>query len=245
MWIVRIILLAMLFGGVAAFGYVLARRKKSEGVLENRPINLLGVIVYNLACYLLAGLPSDQAVFAAPEFLTHTGTRTGFLLAGLALIILGVVLFTASVRQRKTVGGENVKEGLLTGGVYRIARHPIYAGIVMVSLGLGARIRHVGRPADDPADLAGERGGGVDRGNLRHRRALPGGIRRVPQADGDVRAGQPVGRIARFVGGSGLRGFDINLSTKDTKVDRKSTKHGNEMRIPIFQVSFADLKEAA
>jgi protein-S-isoprenylcysteine O-methyltransferase Ste14 len=136
MWVVRIILLTMLFSGVAAFSYFLARRRNSEGVLESRPINLLGVIVYNLACYLLAGLPSDGAVFAAPEFLTHTGTRTGFLLAGLALIILGVVLFTASVRQRKTVGGENVKEGLLTGGVYRIARHPIYTGIVMVSLGL-------------------------------------------------------------------------------------------------------------
>jgi protein-S-isoprenylcysteine O-methyltransferase Ste14 len=136
MWVVRIILSVMLFSGVAAFSYFLARRRKSEGVLENRPINLLGVIVYNLACYLLAGLPSDPAVFTAPEFLTHTGTRIGFLLAGLALIILGVVLFTASVRQRKTVGGENVKEGLLTGGVYRIARHPIYTGIVTVSLGL-------------------------------------------------------------------------------------------------------------
>jgi protein-S-isoprenylcysteine O-methyltransferase Ste14 len=140
MWVVRIILLVMLFGGVAGFGYFLARRRKSEAVLENRPINLVGVIVYNLACYLLAGLPSDGAVFAAPEFLAHTGTRTGFLLAGLALIILGVAVFTASVRQRKTVGGENVKEGLLTGGVYRIARHPIYTGIVMVSLGLALAI---------------------------------------------------------------------------------------------------------
>jgi protein-S-isoprenylcysteine O-methyltransferase Ste14 len=141
MWVVRIILSVMLFGGIAAFSYFLARRRKSEGVLENRPINLLGVIVYNLACYLLVGLPSDPAVFAAPEFLTHTGTRTGFLLAGLVVIILGIALFIASVRQRKTVGGENVKEGLLTGGVYRIARHPIYAGIVMVSFGLALALR--------------------------------------------------------------------------------------------------------
>ncbi|MGB7539896.1 MAG: methyltransferase, partial [Anaerolineales bacterium] len=99
-------------------------------------INLLGVIVYNLACYLLAGLPSDSAVFATPDFLAKAGTRTGFLIAGLILIVLGVVLFIASVRQRKTVGGENVKQGLLTSGVYRIARHPIYTGIVMVSLGM-------------------------------------------------------------------------------------------------------------
>ncbi len=136
MWIVRIILFVVLFSGVAAFGYFLARRKKSEGLLENRPINLLGVIAYNLACYLLAGLPSDSTVFAAPDFLATPGTRIGFLLTGMVLFLLGAAIFIQSVRQRKTVGGENVKEGLLTGGVYRIARHPIYTGIMMVSLGL-------------------------------------------------------------------------------------------------------------
>ena len=136
MWFVRIFLMAILFGGVAAFSSALAHRKEREGLLENRPLNLLGVIAYNLACYLLAGLPSDTAVFAAPDFLVHPGTRAGFLIAGLALILLGVWIFIVSVRQRKTVGGENVKEGLLTGGVYRIARHPIYTGIVMVSLGV-------------------------------------------------------------------------------------------------------------
>jgi protein-S-isoprenylcysteine O-methyltransferase Ste14 len=136
MWYVRFFLLVILCGGVAAFSSALAHRKERAGLLENRPLNLFGVILYNLACYLLAGLPSDTAVFATPDFLANPGSRTGFLLTGLALIILGVALFTASVRQRKTVGGENVKEGLLTGGVYRIARHPIYTGIVMVSFGL-------------------------------------------------------------------------------------------------------------
>jgi len=125
MWLIRIFLLTILCGGVAAFSFVLARRKESERLIENRPINLLGVIAYNLACYLLAGLPSDEAAFAAPDFLANPGTRTGFVIAGMMLIILGAAVFILSVRQRKTVGGENVKEGLLTSGVYRIARHPI------------------------------------------------------------------------------------------------------------------------
>ena len=135
MWIVRCILLAVLGLSVSAFGFFLKRREDSGALLENRALNLVGVIAYNLACYSLAGLPSDPAVFPAPPFLTNSGTRTGFLVVGLALIAAGVAVFTVSVRRRKTVGGENVKEGLLTTGIYSFARHPIYTGIISVSLG--------------------------------------------------------------------------------------------------------------
>jgi protein-S-isoprenylcysteine O-methyltransferase Ste14 len=140
MWIVRIIIAVVMFAMVAAFGTVLKRRTENDRLLENRPVNLLGVIIYNLACYAMAGLPSDPSVFPPPAFLAHTGVRTGFLIAGATAIALGAVFFIVAVRQRKTVGGENVKEGLLTGGVYRIARHPIYTGIVMVSLGLALTV---------------------------------------------------------------------------------------------------------
>ncbi len=136
MWIVRCILLAVLVLSISAFAYFLRRREDSEALLENRAINLLGVIAYNLACYSLAGLPSDPTVFLAPPFLAHAGTRTGFLVVGLALIAAGAAVFIISVRRRKTVGGENVKEGLLTTGIYSFARHPIYTGIVSVSFGL-------------------------------------------------------------------------------------------------------------
>lgn len=136
MWIVRFILLAVLGLSISAFAYFLKRREDSGALLENRALNLLGVIAYNLACYCLAGLPSDPAVFAAPRFLGNAGVRTGFLIAGVALILFGVVIFVVSVRRRKTVGGENVKEGLLITGIYSFARHPIYTGIVSVSFGL-------------------------------------------------------------------------------------------------------------
>jgi protein-S-isoprenylcysteine O-methyltransferase Ste14 len=136
MWTVRVILMAVLVIQIAAFTFFMKRRQQNGAVLENRAVNLLSVIIYNLACYGLAGLPSDPTVFAAPDFLESPGTRTGFLLAGLILIPLGVWIFAASVRRRRTVGGENVKEGLLTTGIYSFARHPIYTGIVSVSLGL-------------------------------------------------------------------------------------------------------------
>ena len=136
MWTIRLILLAALVLSIGAFAYFMRRRQESEAMLENRPINLIGVILYNLACYCLAGLPSDPAVFTAPRFLGNAGVRTGFLIAGVALILFGLVIFIVSVRRRKTVGGENVKEGLLTTGIYSFARHPIYAGIVSVSFGL-------------------------------------------------------------------------------------------------------------
>ena len=35
-----------------------------------------------------------------------------------------------------TLGGQDTKEGLLTSGIYRYTRHPIYTGIVWMSLGL-------------------------------------------------------------------------------------------------------------
>lgn len=136
MWTIRLVLLAVLVLSIGAFAYFMRRRQESEALLENRPINLIGVILYNLACYCLAGLPSDPAVFTAPRFLGNAGARIGFVITGVALILFGVVVFIVSVRRRKTVGGENVKEGLLTTGIYSFARHPIYSGIVSVSFGL-------------------------------------------------------------------------------------------------------------
>jgi protein-S-isoprenylcysteine O-methyltransferase Ste14 len=136
MWIVRITLSVIMFIMVMAFGNVLKRRKENDRLLENRPVNLLGVIIYNLAFYLMAGLPSDPNVFSPPAFLAESGVRIGFLIVGLVLIAFLLVVLLIVVRQRKTVGVENVKEGLLTSGAYRFARHPIYAGIVLISLGV-------------------------------------------------------------------------------------------------------------
>jgi protein-S-isoprenylcysteine O-methyltransferase Ste14 len=143
MWIVRVILLGLLIASVAVFGVFLRRRAEAGfgRVLENRPVNLLGVIAYNLACYLLAALPSAPGVFSAPAFLADPFVAGGFLAAGLGLSVLAAAFMIAAVRQRKTVGGENVKAGLLTDGVYRFARHPIYMAIFGMSFGLALVFR--------------------------------------------------------------------------------------------------------
>jgi protein-S-isoprenylcysteine O-methyltransferase Ste14 len=136
MWIIRILLAVIMFVMIGVFGKFLKRRRENDRLLENRPINLVGVILYNLACYAMAGLPSDPNVFATPAFLAESGVRIGFLIVGLGLIAFSLGVLLIVVRKRKTVGGENVKEGLLTSGIYRYARHPIYAGIVGISLGI-------------------------------------------------------------------------------------------------------------
>ena len=41
------------------------------------------------------------------------------------------------------IGGQDTKEGLITSGVYQFARHPIYLGIVLISLSLALMIVNV------------------------------------------------------------------------------------------------------
>ena len=53
---------------------------------------------------------------------------------GTRLVLFG--LLVATVMRRKALGGQDVKEGLLTSGIYRYFRHPIYTGIIWISLGL-------------------------------------------------------------------------------------------------------------
>jgi len=51
------------------------------------------------------------------------------------LIGLAALVMVTALVQRKALGGQDSK-GLLTSGIYRYARHPIYTGIVCMSLGL-------------------------------------------------------------------------------------------------------------
>ncbi len=136
MWIIRFALLGLLIAFLGVFGYFLSHRQKYQGLLENRAVNLVLVIVYNLSCFLIAGLPSDVSVISPPGFFVHPATRTGLFIMGLVVIGAAALVMGVSVRQRKTLGGENVKAGLLTSGVYRYFRHPIYVGIIGVSLGI-------------------------------------------------------------------------------------------------------------
>lgn len=136
MWIVRFVLLGFMIVAVSVSVYLMSHRQKYQGILENRVFNVVFVVVYNLLCYLMAGLPSDPSVISPPGFWAHPTVRTWFSIIGFVTIGAGLLVAGISVRQRKTVGGENVKEGLLTSGVYHYFRHPIYAGIIGISLGV-------------------------------------------------------------------------------------------------------------
>jgi protein-S-isoprenylcysteine O-methyltransferase Ste14 len=141
MWTIRCILLLILFVQVYAFGYLIGRRRNFKNLLENGPLNLLMVISYNLLCYLLAGLPSDPRVFSRPAFFANPIVRIGYPVAGILLIVASASVWWIAVRQRRTLGGQKVKAGLLTSGIYRYARHPIYASIVGASLGLALTLK--------------------------------------------------------------------------------------------------------
>jgi protein-S-isoprenylcysteine O-methyltransferase Ste14 len=103
--------------------------------LESGPANLVLVLLYNLLCYLMIGLPPDQSALSPPAFFTHAPSRTALSILGQVLIVAGIMLLLIAMTRRKALGGQDVKEGLLTSGIYRYFRHPIYTGIVWIALG--------------------------------------------------------------------------------------------------------------
>jgi protein-S-isoprenylcysteine O-methyltransferase Ste14 len=136
MWIVRLVLLGLLAVLVGASRYFLKHREKYERLLENGVVNLVLVLLYNLLCYLNVGLPSEQSVVPPPAFLAHSSVQLGFSVVGQVWMGLAALVMVVAVMQRKALGGQDTKEGLLTSGIYRYSRHPIYTGIVWMSLGL-------------------------------------------------------------------------------------------------------------
>ena len=72
MWIVRFVLLGLLAVYVGFSGYLLKHRDRYGRLLENGPVNLVLVLLYNLLCYLMIGLPADRSALSPSAFLTHT-----------------------------------------------------------------------------------------------------------------------------------------------------------------------------
>lgn len=142
MWIIRFILLGMLVAleGVAA--YLSKYRSRYERLVESTVFNIVLVIVWNCVFYLIVILPPDGGWNARPVWMQHTGARIGFPVIGLLLICAGAFLGIATLKQRKVIGMQNVKEGLLTSGTYRHFRHPINTAILWITLGLALLIRN-------------------------------------------------------------------------------------------------------
>ena len=142
MWIIRFILLTVL-GAWDGIGFYLYRhRGRYEGLLENRTYNITAVIAWNFFCYLIVGLPPAGGWNLRPDWLEYKSVCIGFPVIGLLLICVGALLGLATLKQRKVIGNQAVKEGLLTSGFYRYFRHPIYTCIIWVSLGLPLAMRN-------------------------------------------------------------------------------------------------------
>lgn len=142
MWTIRFILLALVavldWGGA----YLCRRRDRYGKLLENKVFNIALVIFGHCLCYAMVILPPPGGWRARPLWMQQTSVRIGFPVIGLLLICAGASLAVATFRQRKAIGAQDVKEGLLTSGMYRYFRHPINTGILWVTLGLPLAIRN-------------------------------------------------------------------------------------------------------
>lgn len=135
MWVIRILIVIILFATIVIWGYFLKNRDLYRNMLENRIVNVIMVIFYNVLCYSAVLLPSDLTE-PIPAIFNHALIVLGFPLIGGVLLILGFCLFIKSIMIRNTVGFEDTSQGLITSGIYHYFRHPIYAGISIISLSL-------------------------------------------------------------------------------------------------------------
>lgn len=142
MWIIRFILLGVLGASICVDPYLYRHRSRYARLVENRIFNIAGVIVGNFFCYLIVVLPPAGGWNLRPDWLEYQSVRIGFPVIGLLLICAGALLAFFTLKQRKVIGIQDVKEGLLTSGFYRYFRHPIYTGIIWVTLGLPLVMRN-------------------------------------------------------------------------------------------------------
>ena len=142
MWAIRFILLGVLGAMVWVAWVMLRRRSQYARLLEGGPFNYAFVAVYNVLSWLIMVLPPAGGWDSRPDWMQYPAIRIGFGVIGPAFICAGVALSFAAARKRKALGAQDAKEGLVTTGVYRYFRHPIYTGILCVCLGLGLVTRN-------------------------------------------------------------------------------------------------------
>jgi len=142
MWTIRFILIGMLGTVVFVCWHILRHRSRYKRLPESKISNIAIVIVYQSLCYLVVVLPSAGSGNHHPDWLEYRSVCVGFAVMGSVLICAGIVLSLITLRQRKAIGMQDIKEGLLTSGVYRYFRHPIYTGIIWITLGLALVTRN-------------------------------------------------------------------------------------------------------
>jgi protein-S-isoprenylcysteine O-methyltransferase Ste14 len=141
-WIARVGSLLVLFSLVGASARLLGDRRRYQEALENTPLAVLTVALFNACCYLATGIPPDPGLFHRPQFLETGAVVWGFPGLGGLLLALGFSFLGLTVIRRRAIGGQDTQEGLITSGTYRFCRHPIYLGIVLISLAIALIARN-------------------------------------------------------------------------------------------------------
>ena len=137
LWILRAAVIIVLCCYVLVFRFLLRHRTRFPKLIENKTLNMGFVILYNACCFLATSLiPEDPQGITKPHIFAHPVLIIGFCILGIAFISLHAWLIYKTLRKRNVIGIQNTKDGLIASGVYAYFRHPIYVGIVGISLGL-------------------------------------------------------------------------------------------------------------
>ncbi|MFX1501509.1 MAG: methyltransferase family protein [Promethearchaeota archaeon] len=139
LWMFRLCLIGCLFILIMIFAYFLRNREKYTVILENPTINIISVILFNIFCYIPMIIPSDERIIQKPSIFNHPFNGRWFDILGLILMILGVFMLLRTIFLRRAIGAQDTGGKLLTNGIYSFCRHPIYFGIIIISLGFGLR----------------------------------------------------------------------------------------------------------
>lgn len=134
-WLVRLLLIVALCVYLLVSRTMLRNREKYHAVLESGPLNIFFVAIYNALCYLAVGLRSDPSVIAKPEIFEDIFVANWYAVLGQILVIASVCFLVYTVIKRHAIGGQDTGK-LLTSGIYSFSRHPVYFGIIIISLGI-------------------------------------------------------------------------------------------------------------
>ena len=117
-------------------GSFLSNREKYKNIVENRNINIIMVICWNLFCYISVIIPPDLTFISQPIIFTSIFIFPILISIGLVFFSLGIYLVLKTAMMRRSVGYEDTAFGLITDGLYQHFRHPIYVGISLITLSI-------------------------------------------------------------------------------------------------------------